>query len=222
MGGSGEDLHADDERNRQLYGALVSSHGLSFRSLNWGSAEGQQRRFDILAQIGIAPDASILDVGCGTADLLVYLRATGFTGSYTGVDLTPEMINAARARGLDGEFQEGNVLLLDERARAALRRDYVLASGIFYYRQNAPQSFMEKTLTCLFNLAERGVAFNSLSTWADHPASRDEFRADPMAILTFCRTLTPWVVLRHDYHTGDFTIYLRRHQSHIDAPSKKT
>jgi hypothetical protein len=37
-----------------------------------------------------------------------------------------------------------------------------------------------------------------------------EFYADPVEIVRFCRSLTPWVVLRHDYLAHDFTVYLYR------------
>ena len=39
-----------------------------------------------------------------------------------------------------------------------------------------------------------------------------EFYTDPLQTLAFCRTLTPWVTLRHDYHSRDFTIYMRKDQ----------
>jgi hypothetical protein len=51
------------------------------------------------------------------------------------------------------------------------------------------------------------VAFNSLSAWAtDQEAG--EFYADPLRVVDFCRRITPRVVLRHDYHPRDFTVYL--------------
>jgi hypothetical protein len=51
------------------------------------------------------------------------------------------------------------------------------------------------------------LAFNSLSNWANDQEA-NEFYADPVQVLNFCRELTPWVVLRHDYHPRDFTVYM--------------
>ncbi len=200
---------ADDERNRLLYRGLVARHGLSPQSLNWNSREGQSLRFDLLMGVGVEPEASVLDVGCGTGDLLAYLRDRGFKGRYLGVDLTPEMVDVARGRGLDGEFLVANLLDLGAEGLASLSCDYVLASGIFYSRQNAPDDYLRRMIHLLLPLAHKAFAFNSLSRWADRPPEPDEYRADPVAVMELCRELTPWVVMRHDYHAGDFTVYLR-------------
>jgi len=59
----------------------------------------------------------------------------------------------------------------------------------------------------MYALATTAVAFNSLSAWApDQEAG--EFYADPLQVVDLCRRLTPWVVLRHDYHPRDFTVYM--------------
>ncbi len=62
-------------------------------------------------------------------------------------------------------------------------------------------------IEAMFNIARNAVAFNSLSAWAADKED-GEFYADPHEVLQFCRTVTPWVVLRHDYHSRDFTIYM--------------
>lgn len=212
VGAAGErsGWQADDERNRALYRSLVARHGISAKSLNWGSATSQRLRFEVLAGLGIAPDTSVLDVGCGTGDLLPFLREHGFAGRYTGIDLTPEMVDVARGRKLDGTFITGNVLDMGPAELDPLRSACVLSSGIFYFRREGAAEFMEAMISRLLELATVAVAFNSLSTWADAPAPADEYRADPLATLAYCRSLSPWVTLRHDYHPGDFTIYLRR------------
>ena len=48
----------------------------------------------------LPPDASVLEVGCGSGDLLVRIRA----GRKTGVDLSAPQIEAARQRVPDAEF----------------------------------------------------------------------------------------------------------------------
>ena len=56
------------------------------------------------------------------------------------------------------------------------------------------------------------VAFNSLSSWANDK-EKGEFYADPLEVLKFCKTLSPWVVLRHDYHSRDFTIFIYKERN---------
>jgi len=66
---------------------------------------------------------------------------------------------------------------------------------------------MKNLVERMFSLCTSAVAFNSLSAWC---ADKDEgeFYADPFRTVNFCRELTPWVSLRHDYHSRDFTVYL--------------
>jgi ubiquinone/menaquinone biosynthesis C-methylase UbiE len=62
---------------------------------------------------------NILEIGCGNGHLASIIHATfGDRFRYTGVDLTPEMIELARMRGLPYEFKEGSILKLDVQARS--------------------------------------------------------------------------------------------------------
>ena len=61
----------------------------------------------------------------------------------------------------------------------------------------------------MFSHCEQAVAFNCLSGLSQDKEP-GEFPADPAETLAFCQTLTPWVVLRHDYFSHDFTVYLYR------------
>ncbi|SER88238.1 Methyltransferase domain-containing protein [Streptomyces qinglanensis] len=49
------------------------------------------------------------DLGCGTGRTGAWLRQRGVTGTLDGVDLTPQMLERARARGAHDRLQEGDV-----------------------------------------------------------------------------------------------------------------
>jgi len=199
-----EGWQRDDARNARLFSGLLAAHGETARALDWGSAESQRLRFEVLA--GIAPLAGrrILDVGCGLGDLLAWLRERKIDVDYAGIDVTPSLVAAARRR-FPGERFECRSAVSGRLPRA----DFVLASGIFAHRRAAPASFLKETVRALFAACREGVAFNSLSAWSPQ-RERGEFHADPLRTVKECRQLTPWVVLRHDYHPRDFTVYLRR------------
>ena len=57
---------------------------------------------------------SLLDVGCGTGIELEGLRQTGlsFTVDYTGIDITPEFVYAARSRYFGADFRIGSIFAL--------------------------------------------------------------------------------------------------------------
>jgi len=194
----------DDKRTIVFYSDLLAKHGVDPRSLNWGGQQSQELRFSILTQIGLMSGDSLLDVGCGLGDYLCWLNRHGVDVDYCGIDLTPNMVKKAQERLPGINFEVGNLLKCDHSLS-----DFVVASGIFYLRNNEPEAYLQTMVTRMYALCRKGVAFNSLSVWAPQQDER-EYYADPLRVIAFCRTLTPWVVLRHDYHIGDFTVYLHR------------
>lgn len=193
----------DNERNVRYFSECLAKHGISARALDWSGEQSQFLRFRVLSEVAHLNDVSVLDVGCGLGDLLGWLRMNSCNVCYTGIDIAPAMIETARRRFPDGRFEIRD--LLGEPIQESF--DYVLASGIFTHRTQKANSFFRAMLEGMFSLATKAVAFNCLSTWAEK-SEPGEFHADPLETIAFCRKLTPWVVLRHDYHPADFTTYL--------------
>ncbi len=185
----------------------LREHGDGAQAVGWGSDASQAKRFSVLAQIGDIQGVSILDVGCGLGHFFRWLKANELSVDYTGLDITPEMVTRARAEHPDGVFENGSVE--DVVSSGVARFDYVFASGIFYLDVDGGYEAMAATLRAMFALSNNGVAFNTLSTWADQ-RDAGEFYADPAETLSLCREITRWVRLRHDYHPADFTCYLYR------------
>ena len=190
----------------ERYHNLYEEHGNSFASLDWGSISSQQRRFSIIA--GFIKDKShVLDVGCGLGDFYTWSIKEGLQLSYTGIDITPDFIQSARNANPQVEFLEGSILndnLLQDR-----EFDYVIASGIFATYQDAGKKYVESCLNHMWNLCRIGIVFNSLSSWADN-IELHEFHLDPLVITDYCRKFSHRIVLRHDYHAGDFTLSVLR------------
>jgi predicted TPR repeat methyltransferase len=77
-----------------------------------------------------ALDASILDLGCGTGLLGVYLGR--IAGAFVGVDLSAKMLEQAARHGIYTELRQTD--LLDElRGTAEGAYDYVTANDVFIY-----------------------------------------------------------------------------------------
>lgn len=199
-----EKRHLDDERTVLFYQALLEKHGHSFRALNWGSAESQRKRFEVLSDVGMKSGDRILDVGCGLADFYAWILEQNPGVNYTGIDITPSMTQAALNRFPDVEITNKTIFDLEVSVDVF---DYVVASGIFFLRREDPMLHMEKVISAMFQKSAKGIAFNSLSTWALEKTDR-EFYADPQKVLEFCRKLSPNIILRHDYHPADFTVYV--------------
>lgn len=195
----------DDDDNIALYSSLLREHGNCFKSLNWGSKTSQELRFKILSEIGLKPEDSVLDVGCGLGDLYHWFNSKGFSIEYSGIDITADMIKFASERFPDISFIEGSGCNLFVKQKKNF--DFVLASGIFTHRQKKPLEFFQDTIKDMYKISNKGIAFNCLSSWHDNKES-NEFYADPAETLSFCQSLSNRIVLRHDYHQGDFTMYL--------------
>lgn len=57
---------------------------------------------DVLAELEKEPFDSLLDCGCGTAPMISLLHAKYPDKHYTGIDLTPKMIEMAKAKNIPG------------------------------------------------------------------------------------------------------------------------
>jgi SAM-dependent methyltransferase len=197
----------EEQRTTAHYRKLMEIHGSSYLALNWGSEQGQMLRFSVLSEVGNLAGRSVLDVGCGLGDLAGWLERQQIDTEYVGIDLTDKLVEGARRRFPSKRFVNGSItdpeVLKDEKF------DFVVASGMFYTYRNGGQDWLEHAVTRMWQMAGRGVSFNSLSSWAPE-RDAGEFYANPEKVITFCRTLTPWVRLRHDYHPRDFSVFLLR------------
>lgn len=197
-------MNLDDKRNINVYEALLAEHGETYRALDWGSRQSQQKRFEVLADIGISAGDRVLDVGCGLADFNAWLINHRPGVEYSGIDLTPGMVERAQARFPNTKIL--NKTIFDEELPIG-PFDYLVASGIFVFRQESPDDYLFSTIKMMYSLCIKGISFNSLSFWASEK-SPSEFYADPANVINFCKSLSHKIVLRHDYHPADFTIYM--------------
>lgn len=192
--------------------AVFRYHRLRIREYGTGSAgalgwhpEGQQIRFEILAQIGDLSQCSVLDVGCGYADLYPFLQQRFAGVRYRGIEQMQELLAVAKSR-----YRHAPDVAL---TRADFLReplplsDYVLASGSLNYRQRQPD-FIYRAIEKLFTGCRIGLGFNLLSGEPDADAPLAAY--DPAAIVAFCQTLAPNVVLREGYWNNDFTVFVYR------------
>jgi SAM-dependent methyltransferase len=193
------------ERIAAFYGDLLERHAEGPQACDYRCRETQQARFEILCQVMPLRGRRVLDVGCGFADFADYLMARHGPLTYEGVDVTPRMVELARRRHPALSLRVLDILHEDPGGPY----DLVTANGIFYLLGEDPEPHMQRLIARMYQLTSNAVAFTSLSAWASRK-DPGEFYADPLATVEFCRTVTPWVVLRHDYLPQDFTIYLHR------------
>lgn len=192
------------------YRALLEKHGPGAQAVQWADAETQSARFAVLT--GIVPDLGrVLDVGCGLGHLQAFLKARGHTGAYHGVDIVPEFIAHAQIAMAEDPKSKAELIAPDATLPPC---DYALLSGVFNNRMDDNWGFMTSTLRRMWAAAEKGIAFNAMTSHVDY---HDDglFYVDPMEVVAFCkRELGGHPVLRHDYTLRpegfpfEFAVYL--------------
>ena|SRR5271157_5574529 len=190
-------------RISDYYDRLVDRHGHDPRACDYGHAESQRIKFKVFSEMLDYSGMSVLDVGCGFADFARFLEDRYEKVRYVGVDLSTRMITDAKMFRPDLELRVGNILAEE----GAEKFDVVIANGIFYLLGEHAPSLMANIVRRMFGLARIAVGFNTLSSWAPYQEA-GEFYANPMDVLGLGRSLTSRLVLRHDYHPRDFTVYL--------------
>jgi len=190
---------------RDHYRALFATHGDDPAAAQM-SREGQRFRFLKLFEVADLGGASVLDVGSGLGDMYPYLRARYPTARYHGVDVVPEMVQCAAAKYPEVPFEVANLL----EAPLGRRFDYVLLSVVFNNAIPDPTGFLEALIARAWEHADRGLAFNFLSTHVNFVEPTMAYH-DPARVLDFCvRTLSRRVRLEHHYERCDVAVFVYR------------
>jgi SAM-dependent methyltransferase len=198
-----KDWHETKATIEDYYKSLIEGFGTSPRACDYGHPNSQQIKFEVLAGVKVLNRKTVLDVGCGFASFASYLSARYAHVEYTGIDITKDFVDYAK--NLNPILDLKVLDIMEEDPGSTY--DLVTANGIFYLLGESAEEKMQALIKRMFELCREAVAFNSLSSWCLDQES-NEFYADPVRTVEFCRTLTPWVTLRHDYHPRDFTVFL--------------
>ena len=79
------------------YTGRLAQYGITPRGVDWNGEDGQRLRFGQLARLLPEADFSLNDLGCGYGALYGFLAQTHVDMRYTGYDVSPAMVAAARA-----------------------------------------------------------------------------------------------------------------------------
>lgn len=184
---------------------MAALHGAdSSLALGWLTPRDQQIRFEALAGIANVKGKTVLDAGCGYADLFAFLSLNNKPAHYYGVEQIPELIAEAEKRY--GYLNEVTFIARNFITAELPLADYVFASGSLNYG-SGDAGYIFKAINKLFECSKCGLAFNLLR----HVANTGLLVAyEPDLILAHCRTLSNKVILKDDYDEQDYTIWMYR------------
>jgi len=186
-----------------LYEMRLKKYGNSVKTMGWRDKEQQYLRFKILSEIGDLNGAKILDVGCGFGDFYDYLTDRGIIVDYTGYDISPKIIDVAMSKHPQIKLEVRDIL----KERISEKFDYVFESGILNKRISNNVEYAKKMITRMFELCGIGIAINMMTNYVDYTEDYLYYYS-PEKMFKFCKGLSKWIVLRHDYPLYEFTIYL--------------
>jgi SAM-dependent methyltransferase len=195
--------------------ALFVEHGDNYLGQGWTkSQENTDLRYGVMLDLMAerTSNVSLLDFGCGTANLLRYMVEAGVEGvAYSGLDVSERFIAVAREKFPDVSFHLADIL---DGPTDLPMFDYVVMNGVFTYK--GPLTFDEavvqwrRLLTAAMAHARVGIAFNATSPYVDW--QRDDLFHIPMQVLAdvVAASPCPHFRIRHDYGLYETTVYAYR------------
>ena len=191
-------------------------HGDSLLSVGYTrSPDVAEERYSLM--LGVIRErserVSVLDLGCGLAHMLDHIAAHPQLAGvdYSGLDISPQYIEAARARHPDAKLMLLDVL--DDGVDLP-QYDYVIINHLFNWRGELSREDMlrywKRMISVAWEHSQRGIAFNVMSKIVDW--ERDDLfhlPFDEMARFVSAH-LSRHFVIRHDYDAYEYTTYVYR------------
>jgi SAM-dependent methyltransferase len=207
-------LRRNDDRLRQRYSQRLAEFGRDPRTLGWDTDAHQRLRFAVAAANVAMGDKRVLDVGCGFADFLDYLksRPASWPRAYCGIDINPEFVKICSEAHPDAQFMLGNILI-DEVPSADIVAMFGLLNLRFHEFDNLV--FARRMIERSFECADEALVVDMLSSRIDsaYPPEDFVFYYDPVEMFEFALSLTPSVRLVHDYKSipqREFMLIMRK------------
>ena len=161
---------SDWDAMRECYQKRIREYGAAdHRSLFYSDDGLYRRRIESAAKLiapHIAPEDSVLDVGCGDGNLVPLLPPC----AYTGLDVVPEFVERARGRFAHAEFRCANIM--DE----TRTYDWVLLVGA-----TGATPGVEGIVEHCWGLARKGMFLDILDAKRDPGGDRNSFHAGATA-----------------------------------------
>ncbi len=187
--------------NERFYTAAINKHGITPKGVHWNSRHSQETRFEVLLSCVDLSGATVVDAGCGFADLYGYLQKRSIgVASYVGLDVSEQMVKIAKA-------QSGCTILQRDICRDDLpEADYYVCSGAM--------NILSRFDTFLFirncyMAARKAFVFNLLMGEDDSLVYNHFF---PEELQGLFEELGARVQIKTGYLSHDFTVCLSKEE----------
>ena len=203
----------------------IENYGYQPQALFWSNQDIQEIRFQKLIEMlpkrcfqsnRLEDDQawSLLDVGCGFADLQRYMLKQQLYPAYTGIDVSPDMVRGAKGMAPELNIFEGELSDFDYTTG---QFDYVMLSGALNEvvetevegLADQQGDYARSVIAKMYDISRYGVAFNLLDRQFPWHRTRNDLQSFyPQEMLKYCQGIAFHVVLIEGYLENDFTLYL--------------
>lgn len=176
--------------------------------VGWLSTEEQELLFSALL-LFYSPEQTMLDVGCGRADLFGYCNNLfGSVIPYKGIDYNPNILNVAQEKFPGVVTEAVDILNLNSEEQF----DWVVGSGLFNLNDYPDmETYAREVIDKMMSKANIGIAFNLLTGLPEYLSEEDKAQLvvhDPAIWLNYLIQTYTKVLCRADYMSGDVTFYV--------------
>ena len=189
-----------------LYKELYKKHGVSPEAVKARNSAQQKNRFEYLLSCAqIQKNDSILDVGCGSGEMLNYLRINEYKGFYCGVDFLSEFVE--HANDIYKKDKKSKFIEMDVTTENFTESyDWVMLSGVFNDLREDSEVFFYSMIEKMFKASNKGIIFNSLTKYVDYE-DENLFYTYPDKVIKYCfENLSKYIVLNTNYQLKEKTI----------------
>jgi SAM-dependent methyltransferase len=162
-----------EKKINELYTKEIHKYGVKDRRSLFWTKDKQDNRFNLLLDNKLkCSKMSILDYGCGVADLKAYLDKNFYNLIYSGCDINTEFLNEAKDK-----YPDNDLYLIQTSNDITKKYDIILASGTFNLiginNYTKMKEYVFKNLLNLFSKCNYMLTVNFLSHTTD-----DEYKYD--------------------------------------------
>ncbi|MGI4881562.1 MAG: class I SAM-dependent methyltransferase [Janthinobacterium lividum] len=200
------------------YEKCLAEFGASHRGVDWPNAADLSVRFDtLLSIVDVAPPTvrplQILDLGCGPGLILDHIEQFRDIRSieYHGIDISERMIETARARWPDANFEVRDIIA---DPLPPLSVDFVIMNGVLTLKNTVSReemmAFAKDLIRSAYASTRIGIAFNVMSRHVDWERD-DLFHWSFDEVASFLTTeITRHIAFRSDYGLYELSAFAYR------------
>ena len=197
---------------KAYYSEAFETHGANAKGVDWINEDVLTTRYNMMLSLlpqNLTSPPKVLDVGCGYGGLLKHAKSVGIELSYTGIDLSEEMIRHGQQAHPEATFVAGDFFEFSTEERF----DYVFCNGLLTQKLTASHLEMDRyardIIARLYELSSVGAVANLISNRVNYFAD-NLFYKSPVEALGYCMGLGARVRLDHTYAPFEFAVYMYR------------